>query len=229
MSGIVGSRLNNRGSGLIGSLGTDGQVLTSSGAGAGAVYEAAAGGMSVSDITGATALGATPADTDEFVLSDAGVLKRVDYSYIKGGANTPAFQAHRTSVQSISNTTYTKIENDVELFDSDGAYDHSTNYRFTVPVGSAGKYLFGVSVNIHDLTDTGVVNALLYKNGSAFKNNIFSASRTIPSSATTITMDDASEGDYYEAYVKQVNVATDSLDLNYLYGNVFFGYRIIGA
>ena len=44
MSGIVGSRLNNRGSGLIGSLGTDGQVLTSSGAGAGAVFEAAAGG-----------------------------------------------------------------------------------------------------------------------------------------------------------------------------------------
>ena len=43
MSGIVGSRLNNRGSGLIGSLGTDGQVLTSSGAGVGAVYEAAAG------------------------------------------------------------------------------------------------------------------------------------------------------------------------------------------
>ena len=45
MSGIVGSRLNNRGSGLVGSLGTDGQVLTSSGAGVGAVYEAAAGGV----------------------------------------------------------------------------------------------------------------------------------------------------------------------------------------
>jgi len=84
MSGIVGSRLNNRGSGLIGSLGTDGQVLTSSGAGAGAVFEASSG-FDVSSITGATALGATPADTDEFVLSDAGVLKRVDYSYIKAG------------------------------------------------------------------------------------------------------------------------------------------------
>ena len=42
MSGIVGSRLNNRGSGLIGSLGTDGQVLTSSGAGKSAVFEAGA-------------------------------------------------------------------------------------------------------------------------------------------------------------------------------------------
>ena len=44
MSGIVGSRFNIRGSGLVGSLGTDGQVFTSSGAGAGAVFEAAAGG-----------------------------------------------------------------------------------------------------------------------------------------------------------------------------------------
>ena len=44
MSGIVGSRFNIRGSGLVGSLGTDGQVFTSSGAGAGAVFEAAGGG-----------------------------------------------------------------------------------------------------------------------------------------------------------------------------------------
>ena len=34
-------------------------------------------------ITGQTALGATPADTDEFIVSDAGVLKRMDFSYIK--------------------------------------------------------------------------------------------------------------------------------------------------
>ena len=31
-------------------------------------------------ISGQTALGATPADTDEFLVSDAGTIKRVDYS-----------------------------------------------------------------------------------------------------------------------------------------------------
>jgi len=36
-------------------------------------------------ISGDTALGAEPADTDELLVSDAGVLKRMDYSYIKGG------------------------------------------------------------------------------------------------------------------------------------------------
>ena len=35
-------------------------------------------------ITGQTALATEPADTDEFIVSDAGVLKRIDYSLIKG-------------------------------------------------------------------------------------------------------------------------------------------------
>ena len=34
-------------------------------------------------ITGHTALAATPADTDELLISDAGTLKRIDYSYLK--------------------------------------------------------------------------------------------------------------------------------------------------
>ena len=36
-------------------------------------------------ISGATELATEPADTDEFLVSDAGTLKRIDYSLIKGG------------------------------------------------------------------------------------------------------------------------------------------------
>ena len=36
-------------------------------------------------ISAETALASTPADTDEFLVSDAGTLKRIDYSLIKGG------------------------------------------------------------------------------------------------------------------------------------------------
>ncbi len=39
--------------------------------------------LSADAITGQSALGAEPADTDELLVSDAGALKRVDYSYIK--------------------------------------------------------------------------------------------------------------------------------------------------
>ena len=39
-------------------------------------------GFDVSSITGATALTEKPAVTDEFVLSDAGTLKRIDYEHL---------------------------------------------------------------------------------------------------------------------------------------------------
>ena len=38
-------------------------------------------------ISGSTELATAPADTDEFLVSDAGVLKRMDYSYIKASSD----------------------------------------------------------------------------------------------------------------------------------------------
>jgi len=43
-------------------------------------------------ISGQTELASEPADTDEFLVSDAGTLKRIDYSLIKGGGITVADQ-----------------------------------------------------------------------------------------------------------------------------------------
>ena len=71
MSGIVGSRLNIRGSGLVGSLGTDGQVLTSSGAGVGAVYEAAAGGSAGIDDQSSS-------NDDQLTITDSAVVINED-------------------------------------------------------------------------------------------------------------------------------------------------------
>ena len=62
-----------------------------------------------------------------------------------GEANTPAFEAYLggSGGQSLSNDTVTKIQFNTEVFDSDGTYDASTNYRFTP--GVAGKYfLYGI-------------------------------------------------------------------------------------
>ena len=48
-------------------------------------------------ISGSTELASEPADTDEFLVSDAGTLKRIDYSLIKGGGITEADQWRVTS------------------------------------------------------------------------------------------------------------------------------------
>jgi len=51
-------------------------------------------------ITGLSALGSEPADTDEFLVSDAGTLKRMDYSYIKGGGAFTKIHSITASEQS---------------------------------------------------------------------------------------------------------------------------------
>jgi len=97
-------------------------------------------------ISGQTALAVAPADTDEFLISDAGTIKRIDYSLIKA-SNTPAFRAFHSSTQNVTNTTLTTLSFDSETFDSDGKYDTS-NGRFTP--GVAGKYVLFANVRNDD-------------------------------------------------------------------------------
>ena len=63
-------------------------------------------------ISADTALGAEPADTDELLVSDAGVLKRMDYSYIKGGGKIgQVVQTVHTGTETLSSETPTTIPN----------------------------------------------------------------------------------------------------------------------
>ena len=122
-------------------------------------------------ISADTALGAAPADTDELLVSDAGVLKRMDYSYIKA-ANTPAFFAVRGSSQAIASGSDIKIAVDTEQLDTDSAYDPSTNYRFTVPSGEGGKYLVCFQIR-RSAWGSNILRAMVKVNGSG--TNLVSA------------------------------------------------------
>jgi len=121
--------------------------------------------VAASIITGQTALGATPADTDELLISDAGTLKRVDYSHLKV-SNTPSFYAYLSSNQDVTNGGFTKVTVDTEVYDTDNAYDNSTNYRFTPQ--TAGKYFVFGSVELDTNYNSGLQNCdpSIYKNGS---------------------------------------------------------------
>ena len=69
-------------------------------------------------ISGTTALTSEPADTDEFLVSDAGTLKRIDYSLIKGGGITVAQQWRITA--SFSFSSVQDIDTNWEISDSTG-------------------------------------------------------------------------------------------------------------
>jgi hypothetical protein len=151
-------------------------------------------------ISGQTALGATPADTDELLISDAGTIKRVDYSYIKA-VNTPAFEAILTADTSqLSNDTDTKITFNSETYDSDGTYDTS-NGRFTPAV--AGKYFIYGKMEYED-TNVGATDehmVKIYKNGSQ-AGVFFNYPNTNRSIITYHEVFDMNTTDYIEIYAK---------------------------
>ena len=97
-------------------------------------------------ISGQTALAEEPADTDEFLVSDAGTLKRIDYSHIKATAatNTPSFHVYASSSQTVTGGGQTKVVFNTEVVDTDNAFASNT---FTVPSGKAGKYLMYACVH----------------------------------------------------------------------------------
>ena len=61
-------------------------------------------------ISGQTELAATPADTDEFLISDAGTIKRIDFSHIKGqGKVAQVVSAVNTTEYSTTSSSYSDI------------------------------------------------------------------------------------------------------------------------
>ena len=61
-------------------------------------------------ISGQTELAATPADTDEILISDAGTIKRIDFSHIKGqGKVAQVVSAVNTTEYSTTSSSYSDI------------------------------------------------------------------------------------------------------------------------
>ena len=92
-------------------------------------------------ITGSTELAATPADTDEILISDAGTLKRIDFSYLKSVAGTARWSASRNSGQSVSQNTATTILFNVVTEATGVTSTLTSNGRITIGSGQEGWYL----------------------------------------------------------------------------------------
>tara|TARA_R100001530_G_scaffold134707_1_gene110123 strand:+ start:510 stop:1073 length:564 start_codon:yes stop_codon:yes gene_type:complete len=87
-----------------------------------------------------------------------------------GEINTPAFFAYQTSAQSIANTTNTKLTIETEVFDTDSAYDNSSNYRFTPQ--TAGKYWIFAQVMFASSTNFNQIEIVIKKNTTVYSSAI---------------------------------------------------------
>jgi hypothetical protein len=178
-------------------------------------------GFDVSSITGATALAAQPAADDEIVLSDAGTLKRLDIKHIQ---NTPAFHAYLGSNQTVANNTVTRINFNTELFDSDGCYDNSTNYRFTP--GVAGKYFLYYQMKNNNQTD--YIYSRIRKNNSDIQIETHYTGADVDDFARGFTIVDSDADDYFDIHLQQTKGSDQTVSSGAQ--NTFFGgFRIAGV
>lgn len=81
-------------------------------------------------------------------------------------AQGPAFSAYLGTNQSVSNSTYTKVQAGTEEFDTNANYDTSL-YRFTPTV--AGYYQVNAVVDPSGSAATSYQAISIYKNGSSVK------------------------------------------------------------
>ena len=144
--------------------------------------------------------------------------------------NTPSFCAYLSADQSVSAGTEVKIQFNTEVFDTNSAYDNSSNYRFTVPSGEAGKYV--IMVDVHGANnDTGAtsMNMYLYKNGSVFRqaNNHLTSNSIKRMHLPLNFIDDASVSDYYECYVNLNGSSTIVEGGTGVFGSTFMMYKLI--
>ncbi len=153
-----------------------------------------------------------------------------------GGDNTPSFGASQSGTQSVGTGSWAKVTLDTEDWDTNSAFDNSTNYRFTVPSGEGGKYLFNYGGYLVSMTTNGYFQLQLYKNGSELRA---SAHRSYMSSTATASMNitasicvSLAAADYIEFYVIQGN--TDGGGGARTLGNSDYkafltGMKVIGA
>ena len=190
-------------------------------------------------ISGQTELATAPASTDELLISDAGVLKRIDVSLVSAN-NTPSFAAVVSTDTSLG-TSNTLVPFDAELHDSDDCYTNTSgNYKFTPNV--AGKYYIGSNMYGFGLDDQDQVFWSIYFNGNQAAYNASWSSTSQSNRAMGAFVGAVLEFDGVDDYVQiychstQSSFTIDngaysstSVYTKQLSASHFFGYRLIGA
>ena len=152
-------------------------------------------------------------------------------------ANTPAFFAYLggSGGQSVSNNTVTKVTINAEVFDTDNAFDSSSNYRFTPQ--TAGKYFVHASIMADSGSSTNLEANYIYlkKNGSSYifqGNTDFTANyvrQNVITNSAVVDMNGSS--DYLELFgrIKSVSGSGQLFESNTQWGQItnFGAYRII--
>ncbi len=129
--------------------------------------------------------------TADFVVTSGAVASRSVY-----------FRMDRiTTDQSINSATWTKIQLNSATTDTDGGVDAATNYRYTIPTGLGGTWIFQFNFAVKTLPDGKQLGADLYINGATnTRGLLLSVGATATQYASGSAILQLSAGDYVELY-----------------------------
>ena len=154
--------------------------------------------------------------------ADSSVFLRGDQSWATaGGDNTPSFAAYNDAAQSIGSGAWTKLIFNTESWDTDSAFDSSTNYRWTP--GETGKYLIWSNVYLTSAT-YGDVKLYVYKNGSSTSYR-YVMKQADGSGMEVVALMSLSSTDYVEMYL----YAHGGTAVTEASASHFGGFKLVGV
>ena len=165
-----------------------------------------------------------------------GTLPAIDGSNLTGisaADNTPAFEVYMSANMTGVGAAYTKMVFDSEEFDTDSAFDSTTNYRFTVPAGEGGKYAFHVHMYISgtggDTTDFSQIH--IYKNGANAAHNYQHVGSHSDGNSASVILNLVAT-DYIEFYCQATSSPNNQYTI-YTSNNITrtraYGYKLAGV
>lgn len=133
--------------------------------------------------------------------------------------NPYKFRVTKSSSQNTVAASFTKVQFNVEDFDTNNNFDSSTNYRYTAPV--TGYYQF--NWNCHTANGADVV-ASLFKNGTEITRGQEIGATSTPATSAGSALVSANANDYFEIHV--YNNALVAFTVSQLYLNTFSGFLV---
>jgi len=148
-------------------------------------------------ITGQTALAVAPADTDEFLISDAGTLKRIDASLIGGGGKVlQVLTATDSTKRSTTSTSFVTASNTLSVDITPSATSSKVLIMISTVIGNDTEEAQAISTIYRDSTNLGNGNSgmlVTYHYGGTTRQSASLIFLDSPSSTSQLT---------YQLYVR---------------------------
>ena len=180
--------------------------------------------MASINATTSSGIVATADNTGQLALQAAGTtVMTITSTGVTTQVGAPSFSAYQNPAQTLSSGAVTKIQLQVEEWDTANCFDNVTNFRFTPNVAGYYQINGGIQVN----ATVTVISVFLYKNGSLYKFLATSNTATLSGAYGSSLVYLNGTTDYVELYAS-VGIG-QALNVNGTAGSWFNGSLVRSA